>query len=197
MLSRNQVQPARTVARSNAAPAPLTTASPRKKSPAVARSTVAPTVAATAATTVTPSVAATVTPTAVATVAATVAAAPAVTAGNAVQGAWEIDEANVQVGTIVWSGSAVLSRGNTIALDVRKASVGGRSATKCERETELRAAFSVGVPVQTVPYTEVNCQGASSTGEVRVSAFATDGRSFRGSFWLDDVKLGDFDARRR
>jgi hypothetical protein len=55
----------------------------------------------------------------------------------------------------------------------------------------------VGASAQTVPYQEVNCQGVSSTGQVRVSAFSADGRSFRGSFWLDGVKLGDFDARKR
>ena len=164
LSTRHQVQPARTVARSNpAAPTPAATVAPR----------VAPTVVA------------------------TVAAASTVTADAAVQGAWQIDEANVQVGTIVWSGSAVLSRANTIELDVRKVSVGGHAATRCERETELHAAFSVGVSSQTVPYQEVNCQGVSSTGEVRVSAFSSDGRAFHGSFWLDGAKLGDFDAQRR
>jgi hypothetical protein len=197
VLSRNQVQPARTVVRSNAAPAPLRTVAPPTKAPAVAMSTVAPTMAATVAATVAPTVAPTVPPTVAPTVVATVAAAPAVTADTAVQGAWQIDEANVQVGTIVWSGSAALSRGNTIALAVRKVSVGGHAATRCERATELRAAISVGVSAQTVPYQEVNCQGASSTGELRVSAFSADGRSFRGSFWLDGVKLGNFDARRQ
>lgn len=193
--SRNPVQPARTVARTNAAPAPLRTKAPPTVVPA-APSTLAPTAAATVAPTTAPTVAPTVAPTATPTIAATVAAASSGTANAAVQGAWQIDEANVRVGTIVWSGSAV-SRGNTIALAVRKASVGGHAAGPCERQTELRAAVSVGVSAQTVPYQEVNCQGASSTGEVRVSAFAPDGRSFHGSFWLDGVKVGDFDARRR
>lgn len=174
--TRNQSQPVRTVARSNAAPVPVRTVAARK----------APVAAA-----------ATAAPTAVPAVPATVAPATTVTAEAAVQGAWQIDEANVQVGTIVWSGNAVLSRGNTIALDVRKVSVGGRAAAPCERETALHAAFSVGVPAQTVPYREVNCEGVSSTGEVRVSSFSSDGRSFRGSFWLDGAKLGDFEARRR
>jgi hypothetical protein len=209
--SRNAVQPARTVARSNVAPAPLRTAAPPTPAPAAATKrapTAAPTVVATATPTIaptatptpvptgTPTPAPTATPTAAPTVAATVAAATG-TAHAAVQGAWQIDEANVQVGTIVWSGSAVLSQGNTIALAVRKVSVGGRSAGPCERATELRASFSVGVSAQTVPYQEVNCQGASSTGEVRVTDFSADGRAFRGSFWLGGVKLGDFDARRR
>jgi hypothetical protein len=89
----------------------------------------------------------------------------------------------------------VQSRPNTLALDVHKVSVGGRSVSRCERETVLRATVSTDVPAQTVPYHEVNCQGVSSTGEVRVSSFASDGRSFHGSFWADGAKLGDFDAR--
>ncbi len=209
VASRNQVQAARTVARSDSVQAPLQTITPPTRPPAVAMSTLAPrvastvaptvakTVAPTPAPTVAPTPAPTIAPTAAPRVAATVAAAPTVIADAAVQGAWQIDEANVQVGTIVWSGSAVLSRANTIALDVHKVSVGGRSASRCERETELHAAFSVGVSAQTVPYQEVNCQGTSSAGEVRVSSYSSDGRSFRGSFWLDGVKLGDFEARSR
>ncbi len=207
MVSRNQVQQARTVARTDTAPAPpLRTVAARTRPRAVATPTVAPTTAATVAPTVAPTgaprtaaptIVPTAAPTIVPTVPPTVASAPAVTRELAVQGAWQIDEANVQVGTIVWSGSAVLSRANTIALDVHKVSVGGRSASRCERETELHAAFSVGVSAQTVPYQEVNCQGTSSAGEVRVSSYSSDGRSFRGSFWLDGVKLGDFEARSR
>jgi hypothetical protein len=181
------------ISRHDAAAAPARTLAPRTKTPAP---TATPAVAATAAPTIAATAAPTVAATAAPTVAATaVPATAAVAAGGAVQGGWEIDEANVQVGTIVWSGSAVRSRANTLALDVHKVSVAGRSVSACERETELRAAVVLGAAAQTVPYHEVNCNGVASTGEVRVSAFSADGRSFRGSFWLGGAKLGDFDAR--
>ncbi len=210
VASRNRDQQSVTVARSSSAVVAVRTLTPAARTPPLqtrtaaaaaptAVATVPPAATPTAAPTVTATAPPTVTPTAAPTVAATTAPAAGVAqaagAARAAQGAWQIDEANVQVGTIVWSGRAVLSRSNTIALDVRKVSVGGRSVSRCERETELRAAFAMGVAAQTVPYQEVNCQGVSSTGEVRVSSFASDGRSFHGSFWLDGTKLGDFDAR--
>src|SRR6202011_258856 len=72
------------------------------------------------------------------------APAPAHTAGPTPQaavaappGSWQVDEANVRVGTIVWAGEAVMSSGNTMVLDTYKQSVAGRSATKCERQTRL------------------------------------------------------------
>src|ERR1700738_5127899 len=102
VLSRNQVQQARTVVRTDTAPAPLRTVPPPTRPPTVATSTAAPTVAPTVAATVAATIAATVAPTMVPTVAATVAAAPAVTADKALQGVWQIVEANVQVGMIVW-----------------------------------------------------------------------------------------------
>ncbi len=158
------------------------------------------TVAATAKPTATP------TPTAkpaapaipMATVVPTAAATPAASARfDALQGAWQIDEANLQVGTIVWYAEAVLSRGGTIVLDAHKESVAGRPAVPCERQTDLHAAFTLGLAQQTVRYHEVNCEGAAASGEVRVGSFTRDDRSFSGSFWRAGAKLGDFDARKR
>ena len=209
IASRNRDQQSVTVARTSAATVAVRTATPPTRTPArtpapeataapttapTAQPTTAPTAPPTTAPTARPTTAPTAPPTTAAT-ATPATAAPAASAARAVPGAWQIDEANVQVGTIVWAGSAAPSRPNTIALDVHKVSVGGHSVSRCERETVLRATFSMGVQAQTVPYQEVNCQGVSSTGEVRISSFASDGRSFHGSFWLDGAKLGDFDAR--
>ena len=128
----------------------------------------------------------------------TASSAPAVATGGtpAMQGSWRLDEANVQVGAIVWIGDAVADRPDTLVLNVRKQSVGGRRAMPCERQTALHAAFSVGVAQQTVPYREVNCDGAVSTGEVRVTSFSGDGASFSGSFSQNGVNLGSFTARK-
>ncbi|MDQ6941280.1 MAG: hypothetical protein M3169_02060 [Candidatus Eremiobacteraeota bacterium] len=124
-------------------------------------------------------------------------AAPIAAGANpAVQGSWRLDEANVQVGTIVWVGDAVPASRNSIVLNVRKESVGGRRAMPCERQTALHAAFAVGVPQQTVPYREVNCDGVVSTGEVRVTSFSSDGASFSGSFSQNGANLGTFTARK-
>ncbi len=112
------------------------------------------------------------------------------------QGSWRLDEANVQVGTIVWVGDAAPASRDTIVLNVRKQSVGGRRAMPCERQTALHAAFSVGVARQTVPYREVNCDGVVSTGEVQVTSFAGDGTSFSGSFSQNGANLGTFTARK-
>lgn len=109
------------------------------------------------------------------------------------QGRWQVNEANVEVGSIVWSGGAT-ARGNSIVLDLHKASVGGRSAMPCERQTNLQATLSPVAP-QTVPYREINCQGVASAGELRVDRFSSEG-DFQGSFWQNGMKLGDFDARK-
>lgn len=95
---------------------------------------------------------------------------------------------------MVWSGEAAISSGAEIAFDEHKQSVGGRSATPCERQTNLHAVVELGVAPQTVPFREVNCEGATMSGDVRISGFAPDGRSFHGSFWQGGMKLGDFTA---
>lgn len=115
---------------------------------------------------------------------------------SSVQGSWQLDEANVQVGTIRWVGSAEVTAGDTIAFTVHKQSVGGRAAVPCERQTVLHAAFSLGVAPQTVPYREVNCSGTASGGEVRVTSFSGDGASLSGSFFSNGVNLGTFTARK-
>lgn len=114
-----------------------------------------------------------------------------------VQGTWQIDEANVQDGRMVWTGTAARSSGGAIVLDVHKASVAGSAATSCERATNLHVPVLAGAAGQTTSFQERNCSGATSTGEVRVDGVAPDGRSFRGSFWQSGVKLGDFIASRQ
>ena len=168
------------------------TAKPTPRVTAMIHATAVPT--ASAATTVTHVVTpvATPTPTLAAPVEATDTAA-----SDSMQGSWQFDEANVQVGTILWAGGAQLSQGgNTVVFNVHKQSVGGRPAAPCERDTALRATFSLGVADQTVPYREVNCQGVVSTGEVRVTGFSRNGQSFSGSFWSNGANLGHFDARK-
>lgn len=156
-----------------------------------------PAVLATAATIAT--AAPTAEPATTASVVSTVApsTAPATAAADsALQGTWQLDEANVQVGTISWVGDAVPASGNTIVFNVHKQSVGGRRAMPCERQTGLHAAFSLAVAEQTVPYREVNCDGVVSMGEVRVTSFSRTGASFSGSFWRNGVNLGTFNARK-
>jgi hypothetical protein len=154
----------------------------------------APSPLRTVMTTVKLSAAATPTATAV----PTVAVASARVADHSVpQGEWQIDEANLEDGRMVWSGQAVLASGGTVLLDAHKDSLGGRSATPCERQTSLRAAFALGIAQQTVPFRETNCAGTRLSGEVRVVSFAPDDRSFSGSFWQDGVKLGNFTARKQ
>ena len=145
---------------------------------------------------------ATAKPTAAATPTATAVPTAAVTPAkgadySALQGEWQIDEANLQDGRMVWSGDAVVSNGGTIVLDVHKDSIAGRSATQCERQTNLHAAFALGVAQQTVPFREMNCEGTTLSGEVRVGSFSRDDRSFYGSFWQGGVKLGDFTASKQ
>jgi len=117
-------------------------------------------------------------------------------AQNALEGAWQVDEQNAQVGAITWSGQAIPS-GDTIVFDVHKVSVAGKPATACERQTILHAVLSMRSIDQGASYTETNCQGASSTGEIRVSSFSPDARSVTGSFWNGQQKIGDFHAERR
>ena len=113
------------------------------------------------------------------------------------QGSWELDETNVQVGTIVWAGDTVLAHGNTVVLDVHKQSVGGRPAVPCERQTSLHAEFVSSAAEQSVPYREVNCEGVATTGEMRISSSARNDGSFSGTFWRNGTKLGTFNARKR
>ena len=177
-----------------ARPTPLATAAPLATASPLATATplVTPRVIATATSVATPEPTATprVLPTAapVAPTAGTVAVAGP-------QGAWQLDEANVQVGTIVWTG-AVTPSGATIELNVHKQRVGGRAAMPCERQTGLHAAFSAGVAEQTVPYREVNCEGIVSTGEVHVTNFTPNGGAFSGSFSHNGVSLGTFSAHK-
>jgi hypothetical protein len=112
-------------------------------------------------------------------------------------GSWELDEANAQVGTIVWAADVALTPGKSVVLNAHKQSVGGHPAVPCERQTSLHAEFSAGTAAQSVPFREVNCEGVATTGEMRVSSVPGNGASFSGSFWRDGVKLGDFSARRR
>jgi hypothetical protein len=180
-------------------PAALRTAPPAKDVAPVRTATPAP--AATAVPTATPAptatpVAATPAPTATP-LAATPAATPApaaVAAGRPRAGSWRIEEANVQVGTIVWAGAgAPAGNGDAIVLDVHKESVAGHGVSPCERQTTLHAVVAAG-SAASVPYREVNCSGVTSSGEMRVSGFSGDGRSFSGSFWSGGAKLGDFTA---
>jgi hypothetical protein len=129
------------------------------------------------------------------TAAAPIAPTAAAVAVAGLQGAWQLDEANVQVGTIVWAGD-VTPRGTTIELNVHKQRVGGRRAMPCERQTGLHAALAAGVAQQTVPYREVNCDGIVSTGEVHVTDFAANGGAFSGSFSHNGVNLGTFNAHK-
>lgn len=153
----------------------------------------APPVAATVAT---PAPAATATTHAPTTAPVANTATAAASVAGTLHASWDVEEANVQVGTIVWRGDAV-TQGNAMVFEGHKESVGGRLATPCERRTYVRATFVPGAAGQTVPYREINCAGTVSTGEVRVTAFAADGASFTGSFWQRGTKLGDFTARRR
>ena len=173
------------------------------KSAAPAR-TATPPLAATPLATATPTPAPAVTPAPTATPAPTPTATPlaatpapvtaAVAAGRARAGAWRIEEANVQVGTIVWAGAgAPAGNGDAIALDLHKERVAGHGVSPCERQTTLHAVVAVGAAAS-VPYREVNCSGVTSSGEMRVSGFSGDGRSFSGSFWSGGAKLGDFTA---
>jgi hypothetical protein len=116
---------------------------------------------------------------------------------SGLQGEWQIDEANLQDGRMVWSGHAVLASDGTVVLDANKDSIAGRSATQCERQTNLRAAFALGIAQQTVPFRETNCEGTTLSGEIRVTSFSRDDRSFSGSFWQGGAKLGDFTASKQ
>lgn len=166
-------------------PAPRRTrAAPLAPTPAPSVATPAPTSPPTAAATPAPTSAPTT--------------APAAQSGSAVAaepGTWRIDEANVLVGPIIWTG-AIEPAGTSLALDVHKSSVAGVPAARCERDTTLRATLAPGVAQQTVPYREVNCTGEASSGTMSVSGFSGATSSFSGTFARDGVKLGDFSARR-
>ena len=104
-----------------------------------------------------------------------------------------IAEANVQVGTIVWTGAVMRTANATMIVDERTAR---NPATACERATTIHAVLAIGAVLQTVPYREINCQGMTSTGELRVAHFSSDGTTFDGSFWSDGAKLGNFTSTR-
>lgn len=167
-------------------PAPAAVATPATVTTEVPTATPKPT----ATPTPKPTATTTPTPSQTATPAAAAAAGVAPRAGS-----WRIEEANVQVGTIVWSGAGTASGGsNTIVLDVHKETVAGHAVSACERRTTLHAVLPAAGSPQTVPYREVNCSGAASTGEMRVTSFSGDGGAFSGSFWSNGSKLGDFTA---
>ena len=195
-LSNQQTAQTVTTTTTSTSASPRTSQSSRPSAPATAKPTFAATpravatVAPTAQPTpiVAPTPQPTLPPTAAPTTAPAAAAAPQ-------PGLWRISEANVHVGTIVWSGSGVGS-GGSITFDVHKESVAGHGVSPCEHQTTLHAVLTAGSAPQTVPYREVNCSGATSTGEIRVSAFSGDGRTFSGSFWSSGSKLGDFTASR-
>lgn len=170
---------------------PAERAAPRPTERPTDRPTTPP--AATTAPAAVPAATPTATPTATPLAVETTATA---SLGGPVQGTWDVEEATAQVGTIVWHGD-VVARGGTMVFDGHKQSVGGRSAVPCERRTTLHAELAAGVSNQTVPYREVNCEGGASSGEMRVTGFAADNRSFSGSFWLGGTKLGEFTAQKR
>jgi len=163
----------------------------------IPKATPEPTAVATETPTDPPTVEPTAIPTPMPTVRPTARLAPKRIATSLVQGTWQIDEANRQVGSIVWSGNAVVTRGGTIVLNAHKAVVAGHMATPCERGTTLHAAITVGVAPQTVRYRETNCAGSSSLGEIHVSNFSPDAGSFIGSVWRDGDYLGNFTARKQ
>jgi hypothetical protein len=187
-----------TVATANSAQhGPHRTPSAAPRTPA-AVAVATPATVTTAAPTATPEPTATPTPKPTATPSrtATPAPAPAAAAAGAAPraGSWRIEEANVQVGTIVWSGAGTPASGsNTIVLDVHKETVAGHAVSACERRTTLHAVLTAAGSPQTVPYREVNCSGAVSTGEMRVTS-VSGGGAFSGSFWSNGSKLGDFTA---
>ncbi len=115
---------------------------------------------------------------------------------SATGGAWQIVEANVFDGSMVWRGNAAVSHGGTMVLDVHKERIAGRAASSCERNTNLHVAIPSNGSARTVPFTEVNCAGASSGGEVRVSSFSPGIGVMHGSFWQRGTYLGDFSAQK-
>jgi hypothetical protein len=115
----------------------------------------------------------------------------------ALQGTWEISEANRQVGSMVWSGAGTIGAGGSLVLDAHKVSIAGRAAAPCERETTLHAVLTPGAAPQTVPFHETNCTGAASTGDMRIAGFAPDAHTFSGTFWEHGVQLGEFVATKQ
>lgn len=156
---------------------------------AAARVTAAPSTAAPS--TAAPSTAAPRTVAATTPAATSAPATPAAPVAAAAAGTWQIVESNTTVGTIVWTGAGTAS-GDALALDVRKAEVGGRDVGPCERATHLRATVPAGAT--SAAYVETNCSGGTSHGEMRIASFSRDGRTLRGAFWKDGAKLGDFTA---
>ncbi len=115
---------------------------------------------------------------------------------SAARGAWQIVEGNIYDGSMVWRGNAAVSNGGAMVLDVHKERIAGRAASRCERNTSLHVAIPSGDSAQMVPFTEVNCAGATSGGEIRVSSFSPGSRTMHGSFWQRGTYLGNFSARK-
>lgn len=80
--------------------------------------------------------------------------------------------------------------------DLHKASIAGRPAVPCERDTNLHIVVPLDHAPQSVPYHEVNCEGGGSDGVVQLSALPSNG-SFTGTFWDGATKLGDFQAQQQ
>lgn len=198
---------ARTAGRSAATPVALATQTPQPKRivAAIARSSatrkpaIVPLVEPIATLAPAPA-AATAVPTAALRPAAkrkvTVVAKTVRTSAATLRGVWQVDEANVYDGLMVWRGNVAVARGGAIELDVHKESIAGRSASRCERGTALHVSFPAGMTPQSVPYREVNCAGATSLGEVRLSNFSPSDSTFSGTFWQGGVRLGSFSARK-
>lgn len=115
-------------------------------------------------------------------------------AGTSAAGVWRFSEDNAIVGKIVWLGNAVLTGNGTVFI-LHKESVAGQPAAPCERQTNLRFVIPSGSAANTVPYSEVNCNGVQSSGRAQVRTVASGSR-FSGTFWDGTRKLGDFDAAR-
>jgi hypothetical protein len=179
-----------------AAPAPPPAVVPTSER--TARPTVVPAIARTPAPALAPTAIPTATPPRRTTPSPAITPAPAPhTAAAALPGAWRVQEANVLVGTIVWSGNVRVKEGDTAVLDVRKEKVAGASANRCERNTALRAEFTPGLSKQTVPYREVNCEGVTTSGELRIASMSPEENAFSGTVWREGAKLGTFNAYKR
>lgn len=117
--------------------------------------------------------------------------APPLAASPTRAGAIRLEETGTSVGTIVWNGS-VARDGGRLALDVRKATVGGGAVGPCERATHVRAVIDPAANEQIVPYSEINCSGSVSAGTMRLARTAPG--TFAGSFTSGGVTLGQFTA---
>ena len=105
-------------------------------------------------------------------------------------------ESNVADGMMVWQGNLTVGRGGAMTLDVHKTSIAGRAASACERQTNLHVVFPPGMSQSVAPFSEVNCAGTTSTGEVRLQRFSPSQSTIVGTFYEDGARLGPFEARK-